>query len=164
MKAAGMTMTEPTFTLSRNALGRLMLTTAQGEVHEAVTPVRAFPITAPDDGLSLVSAEGRELAWVPRISALPEAPRRLLEEELRGREFVPEIRRIVSVSTFSTPSTWVVETDRGTTELVLKVEEDIRRLVERGRLLITSGHGIVFLVPDLTLLDRHSKKLLERFL
>jgi hypothetical protein len=47
---------------------------------------------------------------------------------------------------------------------VLKVEEDIRRLPQRGRLLITSGHGIVFLVPDLTALDRHSKRLLERFL
>jgi hypothetical protein len=68
------------------------------------------------------------------------------------------------VSTFSTPSTWVVETDRGPTSLVLKVEEDIRRLGGRGRLLISSGHGIVFLVPDLTQLDRHSIRLLERFL
>ncbi|WP_026096779.1 DUF1854 domain-containing protein, partial [Ideonella sp. B508-1] len=74
------------------------------------------------------------------------------------------IQRLRSVSTFSTPSTWAVDTDRGPATLVLKVEEDIRRLPQRGRLLITSGHGIVFLVPDLTTLDRHSKRLLERFL
>jgi hypothetical protein len=57
-----------------------------------------------------------------------------------------------------------VDTDRGPTSLVLKGEEDIRRLPQRGRLLITSGHGLVFQVRDMGALDRYSKKLLERFL
>jgi hypothetical protein len=126
--------------------------------------VRAFPISAPREHVSLVSAEGKELAFIARVDALPESSRALLLEELAAREFMPQIQRIRSVSTFSTPSTWEVDTDRGPTHLVLKVEEDIRRLPERGRLLITSGHGIVFEVRDLTQLDRHSKRLLERFL
>ncbi len=33
-----------------------------------------------------------------------------------------------------------------------------------GKLLITSSHGLQFLVPDRFALDRHSRKLLERFL
>ena len=157
--------TGPGFTLRRNAFGRLVCTLADGSLHEDVTPVRAFPIQAPDEGVSLVGTQGKELAWVPRVSALPAPERALIEDELAQREFVPEIRRIVSVSTFATPSTWQIETDRGATELVLKVEEDIRRLPgTRAGLLITSGHGIVFRVPDLLALDRHSKKLLERFL
>jgi hypothetical protein len=153
------------FTLQRDSFGRLLVTLADGSVHEGVTPVRAFPIQAPDEGVSLVGPEGKELAWVPRVAALPPNERALVEAELAQREFVPEIQRIVSVSTFATPSTWQVETDRGATELVLKVEEDIRRLAgTRAGLLISSGHGIVFRVPDLLALDRHSKKLLERFL
>ncbi|MFO1338669.1 MAG: DUF1854 domain-containing protein [Burkholderiaceae bacterium] len=153
------------FQLDRDALGRLVFTAADGERHEGVTPVRAFPIGAPDEGLSLVSAEGKELAWLPRLSALPPALRALLDEELAAREFVPEIRRLLKVSTFSTPSIWDVETDRGTAQLVLKGEEDIRRLPgTRAALLVTSGHGIVFKVPDLLAMDRHSKRLLERFL
>ena len=157
-------MSPDTFELSRDPLGRLRCTTADGQVHEGVTPVRAFPIAAPEDGLALVGADGKELAWVPRLADLPPEQRALIDAELAGREFVPRIRRITEVSTFSTPSTWTVETDRGPTSLVLKVEEDIRRLPQRGRLLITSGHGIVFEVPDMTALDRHSKKILERFL
>lgn len=157
-------MSTPAFTLTRNALGRLVCTLADGSQHIGVLPVRAFPIAAPDEGVSLVGPAGHELVWIPRLSALPEAPRRLIEDELAAREFVPRIQRITQVSTFSTPSTWTVETDRGPATLVLKVEEDIRRLPERGRLLITSGHGVVFEVPDLMALDRHSKKLLERFL
>jgi hypothetical protein len=153
------------FALTRNPQGRLVYTGAEGDVHEGITPVRAFPIGAPDEGLSIVSAEGRELAWVPRLSALPAPVRTLLEEELASREFTPEIRRLDKVSTFSTPSTWDVQTDRGPTQLVLKGEEDIRRLPgTRAALLITSSHGIVFKVPDLLTLDRHSKRLLERFL
>lgn len=155
----------PAFHLTRNPLGRLVCTLPDGGEHPGVTPVRAFPIGAPDEGLSLVSAEGRELVWVPRLSALPPDQRALIEDELASREFVPEIRRILSVSTFSTPSTWRLETDRGPAELVLKAEEDIRRLPgERAALLITSGHGIVFRVPDLRGLDRHSRRLIERFL
>ena len=153
------------FRLHRNEQGRLVYTGLDGEVHEGITPVRAFPIGAPDEGLSLVSAEGRELAWLPRLSALGSSARGLLEEELASREFTPEIKRLLKVSTFSTPSTWDVETDRGATQLVLKGEEDIRRLPgNRAALLISSSHGIVFRVPDLLSLDRHSKRLLERFL
>jgi hypothetical protein len=153
------------FSLQRNPQGRLVYIGAEGDVHEGITPVRAFPIGAPDDGLSIVSAEGRELAWVPRLSTLPPSVCRLLEEELASREFTPEIKRLTKVSTFSTPSTWDVETDRGHTQLVLKGEEDIRRLPgNRAALLISSNHGIVFKVPDLLSLDRHSKRLLERFL
>lgn len=153
------------FELRRDALGRLVFTAADGAVHEGITPVRAFPIGAPGEGLSLVSAEGRELAWVPLLAELPAAQRALIEEELASREFTPEIRRLLKVSTFSTPSTWDVETDRGATQLVLKGEEDIRRLPgTRAALLIASSHGIVFKVPDMLALDRHSKRLLERFL
>lgn len=159
------TLTLPDFGLARNTLGQLVFIAADGSEHVGVTPVRAFPIAAPDDGLSLVSAEGRELAWVPRLSALPAGPREVLEQELAQREFTPVIRRLLEVSTFSTPSTWTVETDRGPTQFVLKGEEDIRRLPgNRAALLITSSHGIVFKVADLLAMDKHSKRLLERFL
>lgn len=153
----------PDFELERNAYGRLVLIAADGTRHEGVLPVRAFPLLAPGEGLSLVSAEGRELAWVPRLAALPEAVRTLIEQELAAREFTPRVTRIRSVSTFSTPSTWQVDTDRGAASLVLKGEEDIRRL-GGGRLLIADAQGLQFEVPDLLALDRHSKRLLERFL
>lgn len=152
------------FSLSRDGLGRLVFQAPGAAPVPGVTPVRAFPIAAPDEGVSLVGPDGRELAWVPRLSALSQPAAGLIEEELRSREFMPEIRRLVSVSTFSTPSHWQVETDRGPTTLVLKVEEDIRRLPQRGRLLITSSHGVTFQVADLGALDRHSRRLLERFL
>lgn len=150
--------------LHRNAHGRLVLTLPDGAEHAGVLPVRAFPIAAPGEGLSLVGSDGHELLWIERLADVPASARTLIEEELAVREFVPTIEKIIAVSGFSTPSTWTVQTDRGTTQLVLKAEEDIRRLSGRTRLLITGSDGLQYKVPDTLALDRHSRRLLERFL
>ncbi len=149
--------------LTRNAFGRLVLTTADGVVHEGVLPVRAFPIAAPDYGIALVSTDGRELVWIERLGDMPENLRALVQEEMASREFMPEIRRLRLVSSFATPSTWQVETNRGETSFVLKGEEDIRRL-GHTTLLIADSHGIQFLIRDIQALDQGSRRLLDRFL
>ncbi|MBU0753042.1 MAG: DUF1854 domain-containing protein [Gammaproteobacteria bacterium] len=151
------------FELSRNSFGRLVLKAADGRVHEGVVAVRAFPIAAPDEGISLVGSEGHELVWIARLDDLPDDMRRLVGEELAQREFVPVIERLVAVSTFATPSYWRVTTDHGETEFILRGEEDIRR-IGHGKLLIGDSHGMQYLVPDLYALDGHSRKLLDRFL
>ena len=149
--------------LRLDAFGRLVLTDLNGDAHAGVSPVRAHPISAPDEGLSLVGTHGHELAWIARLSELPEGVRQLLLAELAAREFHPTLKRLIAVNTFATPSTWRIETDRGEIDFVLKSEEDIRRL-EEGRLLITSNHGVQLQVPDRWALDKQSNRLLERFL
>ena len=153
----------PEFRLIRNDFGRLVLTTQDGEVHDGVVPVRAFPVTSPGDGIALMSTDGHEMVWIDRLEDLPPPIRMLVEEELASREFVPEIRRLRRVSSFATPSIWEVETDRGDTSFVLKGEEDIRRHGKSG-LLIADSHGVLFLVRDLGALDHASRRLLDRFL
>lgn len=156
-------MAHTPFQLQRDTYGRLVLIDENGERHEGVVPVRAFPIAAPDEGIALVSSDGHEAAWVERLSDLPPIERALVAEELASREFMPAIEAILAVSSFACPSTWQVRTDRGPAEVLLKGEEDIRRLPQ-GRLLIADSHGIQFLIRDLATLDRHSRRLLDRFL
>lgn len=149
--------------LSRNVFGRLVFVNAEGETFEGVVPVRAFPISAPEGGIALVTADGRELAWIENPDALAENIRGLIDEDLTAREFMPQIKRIRKVSSFATPSTWQVETDRGDTSFVLRGEEDIRRVGPQV-LLIADKHGIQFLIRDLLALDVHSRRILDRFL
>lgn len=150
------------FELQLTPLGRLALT-LQGQRFDDVVPVRCFPLTAPDEGLSLVDTDGKERLWIERLDQVPASAQQLIEEALRLREFSPHIRQIQSVSTFTTPSTWQVDTDRGVTQLVLHSEEDIRRLAPNA-LLITDARGVQFRISDTTQLERRSKRLLERFL
>ena len=156
-------MAEITFTLSRNPYGKLLMTAADGQVIEGVAPVRAFPIQSPDEGISLVQGDGKEVAWIEHLNDLPPASRALLIEELEGREFMPEIARVKSVSSFATPCTWFVDTDRGETQFVLKGEEDIRR-IGAASLLISDSHGIQFFIRDMFTIDKHTRKILDRFL
>ncbi|MDM0011324.1 DUF1854 domain-containing protein [Variovorax sp. J22P168] len=149
--------------IERDGFGRLVLTDDDGVPHVGVLPVRAFPLTAPDDGISLVGPDGRERVWIDHLDALPPAARELIAQDLAARDFAPTLLRLHKVSSFGVPSTWTVSTDRGDTRFVLKAEEDIRRL-EDGALLIASASGVQFRIPDAKALDRASRKLLERFL
>jgi hypothetical protein len=151
------------FELSRNPFGQLELRTADGHVHVGVLPVRAFPIQSPDDGISLVQVDGHEVIWIDALAGLPAKEQALVREELQSREFMPEIQRIARVSSFSTPCTWHVSTDRGDTQFVLRGSEDIRR-VGQGALLVTDSHGIQFLIRDQARLDKEGRRILDRFM
>ena len=111
---------------------------------------RPFSVHAEGERLILIGPDGHELAWVEHLSELAAPLRALIEEELRLREFHPQLQRLVAVSTFSTPSHWTVETDKGPLNFILKTEEDIRRLggPGEGRLLITTSHGLQIFVND----------------
>jgi hypothetical protein len=156
-------MASTNFQLSRNSFGKLVLTTEEGDVHEGVSPVRAFPIQAPDKGISMVLGDGKEVAWIDDIGGLPLQVRALVMDELEGREFMPEILSVKEVSSFATPCTWYVKTDRGDTEFTLKGEEDIRR-VGATSLLVADNHGINFLIRDMYTIDKKTRLILDRFL
>lgn len=156
-------MSTPNISLSRDSFGKLNCQNSAGEIFYDLKPVRAFPIQAPDQGISLVQSDGKEVAWIDDINSLPSADKELLQDELNGREFMPEVEHILSISSFATPSTWRVQTNRGVTEFVLKGDEDLRR-VGAHALLISDSHGIHFLIRDMSALDKHSRKILDRFL
>jgi hypothetical protein len=151
------------FNLRRDPFGKLVLTNAEGEEFVGVAPVRSFPVQAPSRGISLVREGGKEVAWIEDLEQATPEVRALVTEELEGREFMPEILSIKGVSSFATPCTWTVRTDRGDTEFVLKGEEDIRRLGTYS-LLIADSHGIHFLIRDMFAVDKGSRKILDRFL
>ena len=143
--------------------GRWFYVSADGIQHDHVVAVRSFPVAAPDESIAVVDADGKELLWIPHLNQLTESVRAKVRMAMTQREFMPRILKLHGVSSFVTPSTWDIETDRGPTTLLLKGEEDIRRL-SASVLLVTDGHGVQFLIRDLAQMDRYSRKLLDRFL
>jgi hypothetical protein len=150
------------FQFEANASGQWALQYG-GERHVGVLAVRAFPVAAADEAISIVDDQGHELVWIAHLADLSEPLRKRVLQALNEREFMPLIQKLHGVSSFATPSTWDIETDRGPTQLVLKGEEDIRRL-SATVLLVTDTQGVQYLIRDLPLMDRHSRKLLDRFL
>jgi hypothetical protein len=157
-------MNNSAWSLQRDPFGKLVLTNALSERFEGVVPIRAFPIQSPEVGISLVNTDGQEVAWIEELGAVAEPAQGLIRHELATREFMPVISTIRSVTSFSTPCTWAVETDRGNTRFVLRGDEDIRRIGTDGTLLVSDSHGIQFLIRDHLTLDARSRKILDRFL
>ena len=151
------------FDLQRDAFGRWVLQLPDGTRHVPVTALRAYPVSAPDEGVALMDADGHEIFWIDALDQLAPALRSHVIQALNEREFLPEILQLTDVSSFATPSTWSVLTDRGATQFLLKGEEDIRRLTGTV-LLINDANGVQFMIRDLAAMDKHSRKLLDRFL
>lgn len=149
--------------LERHPLGHWVWTDAQGQSHEPVVVVRAYPVTAPEQGVGIMAADGHELAWFERLDQVPPALQASVREALAEREFLPEIQRLHTVSSLVTPSVWTVQTDRGMARFMLKGEEDIRRLTGKA-LIVSDVDGVQYLIRDPMALDRHSRKLLDRFM
>lgn len=144
--------------LQLNPLGELVFM----EKAEVLVPVRPFPLSAPQS-VALVDLHGHERLWIEDESSLHPADWARVQQVLAERQLMPVIQAVLAVSSWVTPSTWRVQTDRGEASLLLAAEEAIRRLPE-GRLLITDAHGLSYDIPDLRLLDRPSRRLLDRFL
>ncbi len=151
------------FTLSKNTFSQLCLRTEDGQFFEQVLPVKAFPISLPGECIALVDRDGHELVWLENLNQISADNQAIIKEELANREFMPVLTRISEVSSFATPSTWTVETSRGATQFVLKGEEDIRR-ISKDTYLISDNHGVQYLIENIQLLDKHSRRLLDRFL
>jgi len=148
--------------LSLDPWGRLVLEAPDGQRHAGVEPVRAFPISEPDRWYSFCDHQGHEVFHLRSVEALDPESRRLLEEEMASREFVPVIRRIKRASAEGTPCDLDVETDRGPTRFTLDSEDDIRHLGPQ-RVLITDKRKLRYEIPDILALDGHSRRIIERF-
>lgn len=149
--------------LDYDPFGRLVLSTPEGERHVGVYPVRAFPFSAPETCVAFCDEQGHEVYFLPELAGLDAKTRELLAADLARREFIPVIRRIVSVSPGAEPTEWHVETDRGEARFTLVSEDSIRRMGASGA-LITDSHGIRFRIDDSRALDPHSNRILRRYL
>ncbi|QDT55417.1 hypothetical protein Pan44_34600 [Caulifigura coniformis] len=154
-------MSTPSFSLRRDAEGLLRFSDgAHRDV--AVTMTSAFPLSEPGMWLSLRAVDGSEVALVEDPARLEGEARRLIDEELESRQFVPVIIRVDRASNTTTGLEVVVETDRGPTTLILDADEQIRR-VSDTRVVLTDRAGVRYLIPDLHQLDQQSRHRLERF-
>jgi len=155
-------MTDPEFQLSFDDCGRLVLA-IEGRRHGGVRPVRAFPFSDPHRWISLCDAEGNELLLIGHLDDLPRAVREILVEALEKREFLPVIRRILSIVPATEPCRWQILTDRGPTSFLLDSDDDIHQPTS-DRVLIVDTNHMRYLIPSIQRLDHRSRRLLERFL
>ena len=167
-----MTAENAIFRRSEGNLISLTLTQPDGTVEEfeRVVPGRAFPITDPDEFISIKEPDSREkgkgaeLGLIRRMSDFDADTQALLREELDRRYFTPVITRLTGVKEKFGYFYWDAETTAGKISFVMtNVSSNIRTL-EDGRVFIHDIDGNCFEIPDPAKLDKASLKKIEIYM
>ena len=140
------------------------------ETFERVVVLRSFPITAPEEFLSVREPDtrkkgrGAEIGMIRHLSDFDEATVALIHEELSVRYFTPQILKIYSVKEKFGYSYWEAETTAGKVSFVLNNPFANIRVLEDQRIYISDMDGNSFVIPDPTALDRASYRRIEVYI
>lgn len=171
-KSVELTQENAKFFRSEGGLVSLTLTNEDGsdEFFERVLPIRSFPITEPEEFISIREPEtkdkgkGDEIGMIRRMSDFPEDVQALLREELSRRYFTPEILKIFSVKEKFGYSYWEVQTSSGKISFVMTTPSSNIRTLEDGRVFIHDIDGNCFAITDPTRLDKASFRHIEIYM
>ncbi|MCL1858300.1 MAG: DUF1854 domain-containing protein [Oscillospiraceae bacterium] len=137
------------------------------EFFERIVIFRCFPITNPDEFLSVREPDskkmgrGKEIGMIRYMKDFPEEQQKLFSEELDRRYFSPEITKIYSVKEKFGYTYWETETDAGSMTFILNNPFSNVRLLEDGRIFINDIDGNSFQIKDPSKLDANSFKKIE---
>ncbi len=167
-------LTKKNAVLSRSENGLLSLTLrkedGQESFYERVVPVCAFPLTEPDEFISLREpdtprrASKGEIGYLRHIGDLGEEAEQLLRAELGRRYFTPELTKIYTAKDKYGFFYWDAQTSAGRVQMTLTNPGTNIRTLEDGRVLITDIDGNVYMISDPSALDRATSRILTVFL
>ncbi len=141
------------------------------EYFERVIVVRSFPISNPDEFLSVRLPESRafgrskEIGMIRYLRDFDEETVNLLLAELDRRYFIPRLTKILSVKEKFGYQYWEAETSAGNVSFVVHDPfSNIRPIPGDTRVLINSTDGNCFEISDPAALDPTSRHRIELYL
>lgn len=142
---------------------------SSNSIHYPRVALRAcFPVSNDTEFLSVRDATDEtipELGIIEDWSQLSPASRDAVAAELGLHYFVPKIMQVFSIKEELGFLYWVVETDKGRKEFVMRNSViHYAREVAPGHWLLIDVNEARYEIPDVTVLDAHSQKLVQQFL
>ena len=160
------------FSPSAGGMISLKIINAEGEEEsfERVVIRRSFPVTSPDEFLSVrepdtrAKGRGAEIGMIRNIHIFDQKTVDLINAELDIRYFTPVISKITSAKEKFGYNYWEAETSAGKVSIVLNNPFSNIRVLEDGRIYIFDMDGNCFLIPDPAKLDRQSFRAIEIYI
>lgn len=160
------------FYRSEGGLISMELTLPEKEVEqfERIVVLRSFPISNPDEYISIREpstrrrGNGAEIGLIRNMHDFDEATVKLLNEELDRRYFTPELLKIYSLKEKFGYLYCEAETSAGRITFVLNNPYSNFRTLEDRRVLISDIDGNAFMIKDPENFDKASLKKIEIYL
>ena len=121
---------------------------------------RMFPITGLTKYIALMDSEGNEIAVIRDINDLMPESREVVENCLREYYMIPRITKFIKMSERFKIWMWTAETDKGVCTFEIRNHLTAIKPLYDGRVLIKDANDNRYEIPDVNLLDKHSKKLI----
>ncbi|MCX6365433.1 MAG: DUF1854 domain-containing protein [Armatimonadetes bacterium] len=125
---------------------------------------RAFPLSLQDQYIGLRDAKDKDVGMLETVKGLDPESRKILDEELERRYFVPTILKVTKVKKEYDTVNFEVETDKGERKFSVQNLKDSIQEVSGGRVLLTDRTGSRYNIPDYRKLDEKTLAILSRVL
>ncbi len=134
------------------------------EEHPAVMAVMGFPLTNPDQFISIIGMKDgkkdKEIGIIEDTKKLDSKSRKILKGELKRAYFMPQITKINRLKEDHGMMKFDVDTDKGQREFETRYKEDIRKL-KGGHVVIKDSDGNRYEIKDYRRLDQKSVILID---
>ena len=131
-----------------------------GEKFTGVELRRMFPITGLTKYIALVDSEGEQIAIIRDLNDLMEESRVVAEKVLEEYYMIPRITKFLKMSEKFKIWMWTAETDKGICTFEIRNHLTAIKPLYDGRVLIKDANDNRYEIPDVNVLDKHSKKLI----
>lgn len=135
-----------------------------GKTYKRVYPLSVFPITNPDNFISIRDVEEDEIGLIKNLKDLSHDQQNLIRSQLRISYFVPTIKEIYKIKEEFGIYAWHVKTSRGQRTFYVKGRNENLVLRGNSRLLITDIEECRYEIEDFNKLPRRSLAELDKVL
>jgi len=110
---------------------------------------QAFPLTAENTFVAFFDQEDQYLGMIMDPADLDDHSTQIINEEISWRYFIPQITQIKEIHDRGGKAIFVAVTDRGQLNISMRITDEYSNRYE---------------IPDVDLLDRHSRRLIRRLI
>ena len=137
---------------------------SNGDVYESLEPRRLFPMSNPENYITLLDGKENEIALVKNISELDAESRKAIEDCFYEYYLIPEITEIIHIDDTSGVLKWNVRTDRGDVKFSVQNRHSDIKVTDRKMIVIRDSNDNRYRIKDISKLDKHSLKKIMYFI
>lgn len=148
----------------RRIAGVVRLTLEGDRSWTRANPARAFPVSDPNHYIGFLDGAGKDIGLLKDPALLDEESRRVLDEELELRYFVPVVTKVRKAKIEFGAVYWSVDTTRGPRDIVVRNLRDNLQELSAVRVFVTDIEGNRYEFPNINELDPESLGIILRHL
>lgn len=134
-----------------------------GEVLDSLEPRRLFPVSNPENYITLLDEKEKEKALIKSLASITKESREAIEGCFGDYYMIPQITAVLAVEDKLGTLKWKVMTDRGEVSFRIRNRHSDIKVLDGNRLFVRDSNDNRYL-SDLDSLDKASMRLIFSYL